>query len=275
METLVFISYDAADLQAGHQVEAIDRPGGEPRLLLDVPIKTALVDLALSPDGHTLLLAQAEQNGNGPPHLVSIDVPSGTSSELDLVPDTATKDLAWSPDGSTVAFVGDGLWTMAADGTNLQQVVTPGAVDPRTPAWSPDGTVLAFIARPFAGARPELFVVSTSGDVTMLSSLPGVADDLAFLPRWAPDGRSIAFESTIFGSQMQAFVARDGDVRTIDDRTDGTWDPRWTPDGSAIVYSAKIGDEQYQIFRTELDDTAPVPLGPVFAGPISATEWFR
>ena len=74
---------------------------------------------------------------------------------------------------------------------------------------------------------------------------------------------------------MQAFVATDGDVRTIDDRTDGMWDPRWTPDGSAIVYSAKIGDEQYQLFRTELDDTAPVPLGPVFAGPISAIEWFR
>ena len=275
METLVFISYDEADLQAGHQVEAIDRPGGEPRLLLDVPIKTGLVDLALSPDGHTLLLALAEQNGSGPPHLVSIDVPSGTSSELDLVPDTAARDLAWSPDGSTVAFVGDGLWTMAADGTDLQQVTTAGAVDPRTPAWSPDGTVLAFIARPFAGARHQLFTVSTSGDVAMLSSLQGDEDDLAFLPRWSPDGRSIAFESTIFGSQMQAFVATDGDVRTIDDRTGGTWDPRWTPDGSAIVYSAKIGDEQYQIFRTELDDTPPVPLGPVFAGPISATEWFR
>ena len=42
METLVFISYDEADLQAGHQVETIDRPGGEPRLLLDVPIKRRL-----------------------------------------------------------------------------------------------------------------------------------------------------------------------------------------------------------------------------------------
>ena len=62
METFVFISYDNADLQAGHQVEAIDRPGGEPRLLLDIPIRTALTDIALSPDGHTLLLALAEQN---------------------------------------------------------------------------------------------------------------------------------------------------------------------------------------------------------------------
>jgi Tol biopolymer transport system component len=276
METLVFISYDEADLQAGHQVEVIDRPGGEPRLLLDVPIRTALTDLALSPDGRTLLVALAEQNGSGPPHLVSIDVPSGTSSELDLGPDPAPRDLAWSPDGSTVAFVGNGLWTMAGDGTNLQLVATAGAVDQRTPSWSPDGTVLAFIARPALGARHQLFTVSASGDIAMLSSLQGSEDDLAFLPRWAPDGRSIAFESSIFNSQMQAFVATtDGDVQTIDDRTDGTWDPRWTPDGSAIVYSAKIGDEQYQIFRTELDGTPPVPLGPVFAGPISATEWFR
>ena len=178
------------------------------------------------------------------------------------MPDTATRDLAWSPDGSTVAFVGNGLWTMAADGTDLQQVATTGAVDSRTPASSPDGNVLAFIARPFAGARPQLFVVSTSGDVTMLSSLQGAARrpgvPAPVVSRWG----SIAFEFDDIRVTDEVFVATDGDVWTIDDRTDGMWDRRWTPDGSAIVYSAKIGDEQYQLFRTQLDDTAPVRSAP-------------
>ena len=108
--------------------------------------------------------------------------------------DAPPTDLAWSADGSTVAFVANGLWTMAGDGTDPQSINLAGAVDPRTPAWSPDGMSLAFIARPNIGARPQLFTVSTSGDIAMLSALEGSEDDLAFLPRWSPDGRSIAFE---------------------------------------------------------------------------------
>jgi Tol biopolymer transport system component len=276
-ERLVFISYDADDLQAGHRLEVLDAPGAAPRVLSEIAVGTGLLDLALSPDGGTVLLSVAESNGSGPAHLLSVDVADGSTHELEVGSEGAPRDMSWSPDGSTVAFVANGLWTMAPDGSNRQPVTLPlGLADPRTPSWSPDGTALAFMGRPNAGQRHQLFTVTSAGDSTIWSSLQGAEDDLAFLPRWAPDARSIAFESSIFNSQMQVFVATtDGDVQSVNDRTDGTWDPRWTPDGSAVVFSAKIGADQYQIFRTALDGTPPVPLGPVFAGPISATEWFR
>jgi Tol biopolymer transport system component len=121
-----------------------------------------------------------------------------------------------------------------------------------------------------------LFTISATGDAAIWSSLEGVEDDLAFLPRWSPDGRSIAFESSVSGSQMQTFLATTaGEVRPIDDRPAGSWDPRWTRDGTAITYSARVGDDRYQLVRVAPDGGQAVPLGPEFQGPIEATEWLR
>jgi Tol biopolymer transport system component len=132
------------------------------------------------------------------------------------------------------------------------------------------------MARPNQGQHHQLFTIATTGEAAVWSSLQGAEDDLAFLPRWSPDGQSIAFESSIFGSQMQTFLASsDGEVRAIDDRPGGSWDPRWTQDGSAITYSAQVGDDRYQLLRLPVDGGTAVPLGPEFPGPISATEWLR
>lgn len=276
-ETLAFISYDADDLQAGHRLEVLDAPGASPRVIYEIPVGTGLLDTALSPDGRTVLLSVAESTGSGPAHLISVDVADGSSLELVVGSEGVPRDMAWSPDSSTVAFVANGLWTMAADGTNHQPVTLPAGVsDPRTPAWSPDGTMLAFMGRPNPGQRHQLFTLSTTGDAAVWSSLEGAEDDLAFLPRWSPDGQSIAFESSISGSQMQTFLASvDGEVRPIDDRPSGSWDPRWTRDGSAITYSAQVGDGRYQLLRLPRDAATATPLGPEFPGPISATEWLR
>ena len=276
-ETLMFVSYDNNDLQPGHRLEVLAAPGAAPRVLQEIAIGTGLLDLALSPDGTTILMSVAESTGSGPAHLISVAAADGSSHELDIGSEGVPRDMAWSPDGSTVAYVANGMWTMAPDGSNRQPVtLPPGVVDPRTPSWSPVGTALAFMGRPNSGERHQLFTISTTGDAAIWSSLEGVEDDLAFLPRWAPDGRSIAFESSISGSQMQTFLASTaGEVRPIDARPGGSWDPRWTRDGSAITYSARVGDDRYQLFHLPVDGGTAVPLGPEFPGPISATEWLR
>jgi TolB protein len=62
--------------------------------------------------------------------------------------------LIWSPDGSAIAFesnqAGTGnrahaIYTMNADGTNIQRV-TPPTLSVSSPAWSPDGRHLVFVA---------------------------------------------------------------------------------------------------------------------------------
>jgi dipeptidyl aminopeptidase/acylaminoacyl peptidase len=276
-ETLVFFSYDADDLQAPRQLEVLDAPGAAPRVVHEVPPGTGLLDMGLSPDGTTVLLSVAESHGNGPAHLIAVAVADGSSRELDIGSEGVPRDMAWSPDGTTVAYVANGLWTMAPDGSSRQPVTLPaGVVEPRTPSWSPDGTVLAFMARPNPGQHHQLFTIASTGEAAVWSSLQGAEDDLAFLPRWSPDGQSIAFESSIFDSSMQTFLATsDGEVRPIDDRPGGSWDPRWTRDGAAITYSARVGDNRYQLLRLPVDGGAAVSLGPEFPGPISATEWLR
>lgn len=59
---------------------------------------------------------------------------------------------AWSPDGSRIAFIGDGIFTMVADGSEQQPVFPAGklmdwasGMNTRpsgiedAPTWSPDG----------------------------------------------------------------------------------------------------------------------------------------
>jgi Tol biopolymer transport system component len=94
--------------------------------------------------------------------VVVIALASGTSRQL-----TAGRsdgmNPSWSPDGTRLAFVtrrnGPAeIFTMAADGSDPQVLVSMprgGAIDPR---WAPDGTRIAFVflpAVPADGTMPE------------------------------------------------------------------------------------------------------------------------
>jgi Tol biopolymer transport system component len=98
-----------------------------------------------SPDGRRLAVQVAQD-------VVVIDIETGERRQLTQAPLNGMNPT-WSPDGSRLAFVTTRnrraeIYTMNADGTSQQVLVSMprgGAIDPR---WSPDGSRVAFVFLP-------------------------------------------------------------------------------------------------------------------------------
>ena len=152
---------------------------------------------------------------------------------------TAGWGASLSPDGTKIAYWGDGLWVMNADGSSKRKVLLrrPQDGSPGPPssddglAWSPDGTMLAF-----SGAVVDLdgAVVGTAGHD----------------PAWSPDGKwlvSVVDEQDygyadepdwqIVVSSLDGTAIREL-TRTIPIPDGACWaNPSWSPDGTRIAAS--------------------------------------
>ncbi len=100
----------------------------------------------------------------------------------------------FSPDGARIAYaqlvegVGD-ILMVDADGSNPRAVTTHPA-DEGVPIWLPDGNKLSFYRN--LGGNFEVFITDLEGDEQRLTDNP--AFDI--FATFAPDGRSLVFEST-------------------------------------------------------------------------------
>src|SRR2546421_11247280 len=60
-------------------------------------------------------------------------------------------------------------------------------------------------------------------------------------PRWAPDGKSLAFVSTRQnGAQLWVLPLAGGEARRVPSLPDGGVDPVWLPDGKALLVTSDI-----------------------------------
>jgi Tol biopolymer transport system component len=84
----------------------------------------------------------------------------------------------------------------------------------------------------------------------------------AFLPRWSPDGKQIAFIGTATGDRWTTYVipARGGVARPMIPGNDETADATWMPDNASIVFGPWRGGESRGIKVLDLNTNQVSPL---------------
>jgi dipeptidyl aminopeptidase/acylaminoacyl peptidase len=129
------------------------------------------------------------------------------------------------------------------------QEIATTLLDGRTwvssPAVSPDGSHVAFVV-----ATIDLDENETRTRV-WLDDRPVSAGPFDSQPRWAPDGRSLAFTSKRGEKSSDTTlhvlaVDGPGEVRTVCTMPDGVADPAWSPDGRWLAYTSRTRDERYE-----------------------------
>ncbi|WP_394848063.1 S9 family peptidase [Pendulispora brunnea] len=108
--------------------------------------------------------------------------------------------------------------------------------------FSPDGARLVFVVSEATGAAVEthLWMANIArGEIHPFTASP--KSDRA--PRWAPDGKSLAFLSNRNG-EMQVYVVPidGGEARELTSHDGGVGDFRWSPDGKSMAFLAQEPD---------------------------------
>ena len=144
------------------------------------------------------------------------------------------------------------LYSMNADGSDLQQL-TPGAPDQDfDPEWSPDGQRIAF-HRGFG----DIYVMNADG-TDPVAVTPGIQ------PTWSPDGMKLAYRNPGAGSIESIDLATHVTTTLYSDNsTDGrAFEPEWSPDGTELAFSTVTDDLVRRLRILDLDSGLVRTLGP-------------
>jgi hypothetical protein len=184
---------------------------------------------------------------------------------------TAVLDYAVSPDGNSFV-VGDGrrLVMVDANGSNRRVLTEEGFLE-FDPTYAPNGQQIAFARadaetgdglgiweRPIPGdaARIEIPPETSPTQTPSASGDQGGAPDWIRAPRFAPDGRSLAFVDAT-GIVGMVELAADT-VTRVSYKAEAP--PLWLPDGSAILVTGRSADQTAEV------GPLTTPVGPLMPG---------
>lgn len=247
---------------------------------------------------------------HGPTHDVRFTTTEGTWMNLDVSPDgrTVVFDLLgdlyllpieggaarritsgpafdvqprFSPDGSRISFTsdrsgGDNIWTVAADGTDPQQVTDEDFRLLNNAVWTPDGEYL--VARKhFTGTRSlgagEMWLYHRSGGAGLRLTERRNDQQDAGEPAVSPDGRYVYFSEDLtpgptfeYNKDPNAGIyairrldRETGDLQTIIGGPGGAARPQPSPDGRHVAFVRRVRDET-ALFLYDTETGAETPL---------------
>ena len=172
----------------------------------------------------------------------------------------------FSPDGKTLFAQGHQMRAelVRYDPKTHQIVPYLSGIPAQLLAFSADGQWISYIS------VPDFSLWRCRRDGSERVELMSSANSSAFISRWSPDGRKIAFEWTPNGKTFAklALISRDGGPpeQVIPDNEDdhSQNDPTWSPDGGAIIFArdaGMAGVERMELLRVDLrtKKVTPVP----------------
>lgn len=158
-----------------------------------------------SPDGKKIIYTHVVKPSDTsvPDTEINVMNADGTNVKT-ILPSNGTFNIEprWSPNGKKIVFmrgvvgVGQHIYTMNADGSDIKQITTIGANG--DPAWSPDGSRISFGSNREGGGKLNIFTMNADGsDVKQVTHFlpPYEAGDTS----WSPDGKKIVFEWDVDG----------------------------------------------------------------------------
>lgn len=196
----------------------------------------------------------------------------------------------WSPDRSRIAYVsnrdsvrvGDqwarpgAVYVMRADGSSPVRVTTPvGNYATDCPDWTADGKRLAYSRYSPPTDRFSVFVIRPDGSGDTELTEGSGAD---FMPRWSPDGGTLAFLTNRAGwSEIILADTDGGNLRSVPDPCPANvLNYAWSPDGTrfAVECDGSFGSE---VHTMRIDGSHPVrisaPTGPDAWGYDTSPVW--
>jgi serine/threonine-protein kinase len=200
----------------------------------------------VSPDGNRLAVTLLEGRGSD---VWVVDLARETFTQL-------TRDGGrypdWSPDGEWIVYTSKGdLYRVRSDFRSPPERMLEREGAQIHARWLPDGTGIVF--QEGVAEAADLWVLDLESDAEPRVFLQTPANEAQ--PDLSPDGRSIAYHSSVSGGRSQIFVQPfDGPGARIQVSREEGVSPRWSPDGREIYFHGR----ENQAFLAASIRTGPV-----------------